>query len=348
MELLVVIAIIALLIGILVPTVAAVRRAAKTTASNVVIQTLGNGLEWAKNETGAYTPSGSDYAPNIPRTDQDKVTVMNPYTGTGGNKIEITGAGLLVWGLVGADLLGAPSFRTFRSASEFWSADTDSAPKDSATDPTQSGAYAMKADGTPIQRRAGGYVELSKVKMTPRSKDAGHENQFVVEAEAANAEIYRDYPMFLDAFGYPVLYWRADAAGKAWVDKNVGLNGGTLCPFGTYHWIDNAALLVNTGAPNRPANINDALGIDQSKSLRLADGWGDHKLHWASGGGAYSQYPTKDGVEPPVDTFQSYIMNASVKATRAPHCPDTYLLVSPGADGIYGTSDDVTNFSGGK
>ncbi|MFQ6034836.1 MAG: type II secretion system protein [Sedimentisphaerales bacterium] len=42
--------------------------------------------------------------------------------------------------------------------------------------------------------------------------------------------------------------------------------------------------------------------------------------------------------------FYEYIRDAKVQGRPWPYRPDSYLLISAGADGLYGTSDDIRNF----
>jgi len=42
--------------------------------------------------------------------------------------------------------------------------------------------------------------------------------------------------------------------------------------------------------------------------------------------------------------FYQYIKDPRVTATTWPYRPDSYILITAGADGLYGTSDDVCNF----
>jgi len=45
----------------------------------------------------------------------------------------------------------------------------------------------------------------------------------------------------------------------------------------------------------------------------------------------------------PID-FYDYIKNPKITARDWPYRPDSYILISAGADGLYGTPDDITNF----
>ncbi len=296
-ELMVVIVIIGVLIAILVPAVGAVRRIAKETSTKAVIQALETGLQTYKTDTrvgGTFPPSASD------RSDGD---VASPY---GSGRIPISGAGLLVWALSGADLLGTPGFKP-TGENDTWA---------DSTGKSGMGLYALNND-TPVHPRSGPYVESGKVKLSTALRE-GDVTRFVIDAEtkARGTEYRRNYPMYLDAFGYPVLYWRADPAGKVAADNQFGLTGNNR---GVYHWLDNSPLVDG-----------------DADDLVLSGAGSDHKLDWAAPG-------TPDN-PPAFGTFPRYIRNESVQAKIWPHREDSYLLVSPGADGLYGTADDIANF----
>jgi hypothetical protein len=46
----------------------------------------------------------------------------------------------------------------------------------------------------------------------------------------------------------------------------------------------------------------------------------------------------------PYQSFYDYIRNPKIEARAWPYRPDSYILISAGADGLYGTGDDVCNF----
>ena len=57
------------------------------------------------------------------------------------------------------------------------------------------------------------------------------------------------------------------------------------------------------------------------------------------------------GIEQPLgrannnyEFFYNYIHNPKIESILQPYRPDSYILISAGPDGIYGTSDDVRNF----
>lgn len=324
-ELMVVIVIIGVLIAILVPAVGAVRRVAREASSKAVIEAISTGLEAFKADGkigGAYPPSASDRA-------DGNYTVRSPYTS---DEIRITGAGLLVWALSGADLLGTPGFRPFRSAQTKWSQDTDAR----YATPDDSGAYALYPAGNdragePVHGRFGPYVDGSKVRL---SENRGNGN-FVIPAEEkarrdnSQLAVTRHYPMYLDAFGYPVLYWRADPAGRRLADATPTTGAGR----GIYHYSDNSRLLSKLGpVHDEPILILSAAVLEEPDR--------DHRLDWDD----FGTDPMQQSQWPDPGTFPRYILNENVKAKFAPHRADSYLLVSPGYDGLYGTADDIANF----
>jgi len=338
-ELLVVITIIGILVSILVPAVGAVRKAARNTATSVAISTIGTGLETFKASQqlgGLYPPSFSDADPTLGGLARGQV--IEPYSNLN-QAFPITGAGLLVWSLSGADLLGTPGFAAFRpqnaNPSGQWSFDT-------GNDPTQSEAYSLygaSAGGNanqPMQPRYGPFVDTAKLKVTRNVAGAGNSPDFAVAADvearrALNIGLWpRTYPTYLDAFGYPILYWRADPAGRGMAD-----DFRVTAPVrGVYHWEDNRDLTgYETGDPPiaLPPQSNDPRLVLNKAGQMHALGW-DPNL-------------TYTPANPfPLGTFQRYIMDNAVQAKLWPQRADSYLLLSPGFDGRYGTADDVTNF----
>ena len=56
-----------------------------------------------------------------------------------------------------------------------------------------------------------------------------------------------------------------------------------------------------------------------------------------------------DGVNPLISGiggsfFYDYIADKKATTIKWPSNPDSYLLISAGADGLYGTGDDICNF----
>ncbi len=312
-ELLVVIVIIAILIGLLVPAVGAVRRVAREAASKAALSSIENGIETFKADQrigGSYPPSASDWF-----ADQEPM-VISPVTG---QNMSISGAGLLVWALAGADFLGTPGFIKTRNRLTWGQSSGRTYVQQPVTD---SDAYALDNNGQPVFARSGPYVELAKLAVTQNVNAVGSDPDFVIPAERDVVETGRPrraYAMFLDGFGYPILYYRADPAGRVMADWSTEPPVGNTR--GIYHCGDN----------------DELVWTQSSTVLRLNKADEPHALDWGTGNYTVSN-------PPPLGTFQAYVLNKSVSARLEPQRPDSYLLVSPGADGRYGTADDVTNF----
>ena len=87
-------------------------------------------------------------------------------------------------------------------------------------------------------------------------------------------------------------------------------------PNGTMHDVDD---------PNNPANIYDYR--DNPALLKLGVPW------------------ALDTVHPLADPKRFYLNTQNEKVTQSrPHRADSYILISAGKDGLYGTADDICNF----
>lgn len=339
-ELLTVIAIIALLITILIPAVNAVRVNAQVTASKSTLGTIDTALAAFRAEQrvgGRLPPSASD-RPGSPPNNYN--LAGNPYenlfTGGGpGGTVQVSGAGLLVWALAGADLLGTPGFAPVRSTSRYWAEDTNFG---NSGDP---GAYFVdNTTSLPKFARTAPFVDLGKVKVTAYNR-ARQSFDIPAEVEALQRSYgstqgeqrlnaRRQYPMFLDAFGFPILFWRADPAGVALADFDPSANTDPRRR-GIYHYADNADLLG--------WNANGSPNATRPLILRPTRETTPHRAKYFDYAPPYDpqDHETYKG-------FWHYVRNEAVQSRLMPHNADSYLLVSPGRDGLYGTADDITNF----
>ncbi len=121
----------------------------------------------------------------------------------------------------------------------------------------------------------------------------------------------------------PATYVICDVFGK---QKIRLLNGQTVSAGAPIlYYRANTSEKIITGIYN-PLD-NDA--IVQIKEL--ADNRGDrrHPLGWSDNNYEY---------------FYDYIRDPKIDVRAWPYKPDSYILISAGADGIYGTSDDICNF----
>jgi prepilin-type N-terminal cleavage/methylation domain-containing protein len=108
--------------------------------------------------------------------------------------------------------------------------------------------------------------------------------------------------------GLPILYYKADPSGTSFKDPG-GLNPGEK---NVYDWMDNLQLVVTQ------------MNYDENVSNIPADE--GHKI---------LNYFYRD-------TYK--ILDQKITTKPWPHRPDSYILISAGLDGLYGTSDDITNF----
>ncbi len=111
--------------------------------------------------------------------------------------------------------------------------------------------------------------------------------------------------------GTPILYYKANTASKLLVDAATAVADDTQADASIYRARDNSALL---------------------RMRRLADGGAplaSRRPHPLSNWG----------------TFYDFIRDPKVQARPWPYRPDSYILISAGYDGLYGTDDDICNFS---
>ena len=269
-ELLIVLGIIALLVGLLLPSLSAVKKMAKETKQKAQFATIGLALEAFKNDYGDYPPS----------------SWLRSQPGPG-----YDGSQRLAEALLGWDLLG------FHPSSAWRGDGLDATGGPGSYDPAQT--RDINGDGVPdtFDERKGPYLELANVGAFR-----------VVDLLGTNVFLDPDTYVICDVFGAkkismangkivragaPILYYRADTSGKMITT--------------IYNVVDNFFFIL---------------------LKQMADGR-DHPLF----------SPTNQD-----EFFYNYIQDPKITARAWPYRPDSYILISAGADGLYGTRDDITNF----
>lgn len=276
-ELLTVLAIIALLVGLLIPSLTMIRNTAKKAKQKAQLTEIGLALTAFRNDYGDYPPSywmlpiGSPGAPG---------------------PMDYCGAQKLAEALLGRDLLG------FHPKSNWIVADTTFYPLPPPPIPTQN-----------LDERKGPYLELA-------TTNAFKLGDLYGPALAASAlSTYPDTFVICDSYGVrkitiapgqtakagtPILYYRANTTSKT-------IEPPALPQDRIYNIFDNVPL------------ASQLTSIADNRAHQLGDP-------------ANSQL------------FYDYIRDLKVAVRPWPYRPDSYLLISAGMDGLYGTKDDICNF----
>jgi prepilin-type N-terminal cleavage/methylation domain-containing protein len=315
-ELMTVIAIIVLLIGILIPALSSARKQAKQTATAGLIKSIGSGCEMFRGDFKQYPQSRG----------------RNPFEAAS-EDISLMGAQWLALQLMGADGSGIVDWRDVKNDSN----------DDKVIDQEDwNDWYAL--DPSRQYTRMGPYAEVDAKSMRTvwslqQESSELADVEFVPEplADFVNDWSNGRVPFFMDAFGYPIIYYRANPKTEA--PFTTGTPGSDFV-VGQYDQADNAFFTGSDGNNGRWPVVSG--GWDLSGSGQL------HPL------GTFGY--ERDQIEwPEADTFAAFICDQNIYENTArasggrlwPYKPDAFLLISPGEDALYGTGDDVTNFAAG-
>ncbi|MBN2272347.1 MAG: prepilin-type N-terminal cleavage/methylation domain-containing protein [Sedimentisphaerales bacterium] len=286
-EILTVIAIIALLIGILIPAVTAVKDAAKEVKQRGQFMTIELGLTAFKNDYGEYPPS-TYLAPPVPPY-PPRPTVGGIYLG----------AQRLCEALLGWDLLG------FHPDSAWWWDGLD-------------------INGGPLSydpRRVRGTATFDERKKP--YLESGTQNAFKLSALLGGyfpTTLGTDTYVLCDVFG----------ATKITLPDGSSVNAG--------------APILYYKANTSGKTISDVYKVADNQTLVYAKQMKDGTRHPLADPNPGLSYEFFYGNALPADAKIGYIEDSKITTRVWPYNPSSYILISAGADGIYGTSDDIRNF----
>jgi prepilin-type N-terminal cleavage/methylation domain-containing protein len=285
MELLITLAIISLLVGLLLPALSVVRKAAREAKQRAQITTIELAISAFKNDYGDYPPS-SDY--DVPPS------------------FNYCGSQKLAEALLGWDLRGFHPKSAWRA--------------DGCYPPPPAANFVYLNTDQNLSERKGPYLELATT------------NAFRLGDSPAGAGLFANTNplaperyVICDVFsvkkitlatgknvsaGTPILYYKANTLSKN-IDDLTFRN--RIYDFSDNEFLVDRGMLADNDKP--PAQRRP------------------HKL--------YEPAPS-----PALVYFYEYIRDPKIPATERPwpYRPDTYILISAGADGNYGTEDDIRNF----
>lgn len=304
-ELLTVMGVIAVLIGLLVPALGLVRDYSKRIQQKAQFHGIDVGLEMYKTEFGSY-----------PRSDDNSLLVPAPADPTA-----YCGANKLAEAMVGLDLIGFHPSSDFRSDGRNIVVDDlgVSAPVNVYN---TLGTAAWQTAQENIDARKGPFVDLENANAYRLNEiyqggviapfaanfatlDAQGNN--VTLAPLVLCDVYAQKRSGIGAkkTGTPILYYRARTQ---YSQQNYSITGDAANVI--YNFDDNATLL-SLGMPNDGTNFT--------------------LVNALSTGDVYSE-------------FENMIINGNVQTIRRPYRADSYILISAGKDGDFGTADDIFNF----
>lgn len=331
-ELMVVVGIIGLLIAILVPGIGAVQSRAKATATKALFSSLDTGITQYQAEEGlggVIPPSASDNPSQGMDFSKIDFSLQNPgglapWNGFTDEIAPICGANLLVYALAGLDLSGTAGFKDVPDSTE-----SSTSPNVGRWWDDVGESYALD-DTTfePVKPRFNVFVSQSALDQVNTIKKLADIGSIVEPVDGFEFDLeLTEQPFFTDAWDRPVLYYRARSSARSMISDPSAVNPTV----GFYDQRDNQ---VFTGSD--VGSFVVGVGLDFGAGT-------EHKIKTVNGGGLPPTIAPDNDIE--IGTFASFIHDENVTSKDVPVNRETYLLISAGQDALYGTADDITNWS---
>lgn len=330
-ELLTVVFIISLLIGILIPSISSARTAAKRKITQKAISSIAIGLEMFKNDNGRDFPQTNGYPPSFshpPIRDYSFESHLGEFPFLN-NKPGIYGAHWLPAMLIGPDANGYISKRVvsnknnLRSQPEKWY----------TPDPY--------GNDTNIERNPRYIDANTRMLLTQDLPGRVNRSDFFQDWNSdPGTKSVESLPVIVDGFDQPLLYYAANRHGKTTNmvedfhnEQNDYDNGAPQQKGVPYYFHqDNEGFTGNEDNPGW--NFNGKHPLANSGAKLSAD-----EIILPDNSKTFARYILDRKIYDNLTLENTVNPNAQLRPVNI----DTYLLISAGPDGRYGTNDDVSN-----
>ncbi|MBI5864417.1 MAG: hypothetical protein HZB38_07910 [Planctomycetes bacterium] len=318
---------------------------AKSTAGKAALKALGDGLEMFRNANPSECP-GDGFPRSKPAEDETEPGTQ-----------DIFGAQWLVRYLVGKDFQGyIPPKKAPAAAS---GAQAGYKQQNWYNDPVNNDAA---HNSPPFDKlpRSEQFIDADRLKLIRPLHEpafAGDREEGLPNPPDPIASLglgidarTLDQPVFVDPFGFPILYFAANSRLASDPKAAMSTPGYGDAQSGVYSLADNG-IFTGTCASSAHASCRYR-GWDLGETGLTNDEWHPIRHHGDFPSSPSGDVPNPQDMRNPVNqtSFAHYILNKSVYDSSsgnvlAPYRKTSFLMMTPGPDGIYGTSDDINNFA---